>query len=236
VDREGNRLGASSLDAPCSADIMPCGSGLSDIIELIFRILPDHWTTQPARLSMGEFHFKQTFPQRPMNAPSPARRVRSMFMGLGTWVSALAFFVIESNALLDQLEIGHASTMFMLGTACLTAAACIALFAIIAAIGLAISFAFSEETTPQQSGHQAAAAFGAHMGHLPGVSRALGSTGSRRHQRRPILAPSLVRHPYCGGSEPRYEEIAMMSSSDRLATTGFINAAAFPALEPCRIS
>jgi hypothetical protein len=28
----------------------------------------------------------------------------------------------------------------------------------------------------------------------------------------------------------------MMSSSDRLATTGFINAAAFPALEPCRIS
>ena len=42
--------------------------------------------------------------------------------------------------------------------------------------------------------------------------------------------------PQCGGSEPRYEAIAMMSSSDRLATTGFINSAAFPALEPCRIS
>jgi hypothetical protein len=35
-----------------------------------------------------------------------------------------------------------------------------------------------------------------------------------------------------GDSEPRYEEIAMMSSSDRLATTGFINSVAFPALEP----
>jgi hypothetical protein len=38
---------------------------------------------------------------------------------------------------------------------------------------------------------------------------------------------------YCGGSEPRYEEIAIMSSSERLATTGFINSAALPALEPC---
>ncbi len=37
---------------------------------------------------------------------------------------------------------------------------------------------------------------------------------------------------YCGGSEPRYAEIAMTSSSDRWATTGFISAAAFPALEP----
>jgi hypothetical protein len=38
---------------------------------------------------------------------------------------------------------------------------------------------------------------------------------------------------YCGGSDPRYELIAMMSSSERLATTGFISSAAFPALEPC---
>jgi|HubBroStandDraft_6_1064221.scaffolds.fasta_scaffold669782_2 hypothetical protein len=42
--------------------------------------------------------------------------------------------------------------------------------------------------------------------------------------------------PYCGGNEPRYEAIAMTSSSDRLATTGFINAAASPALEPYCIS
>jgi hypothetical protein len=118
-----------------------------------------------------------------------------MFMTLGIWVSALAFFVIESNALLDQLEIGHASSMFMLGTACLTSAACIALFAIIAAIGLAISFAFSEETTPQQSRHQDAAASGAHRGHLPGVSRALGRTSSRRHQPR--------RHTRAVASEAR---------------------------------
>src|SRR5260370_37283921 len=119
-----------------------------------------------------------------MNAPSPAHRVRSMFTSLGTWVSALAFFVIESNALLDQLEIGHASTMFMLGTACLTSAGCIGLFAIIAAIGLAISVAFSEEIAPRQSRHQDAAASGAHIGRLPGVSRALGRSSSRRHQQR----------------------------------------------------
>ena len=41
---------------------------------------------------------------------------------------------------------------------------------------------------------------------------------------------------YRGGSDPRYEEIAMMSSSDSLATTGFISSVAFPALEPWRIS
>jgi hypothetical protein len=51
-------------------------------------------------------------------------------------------------------------------------------------------------------------------------------------------SPAMTIHqrqdvPYCGGSEPRYELIAMMSSSERLATTGFISSAAFPALEPC---
>jgi hypothetical protein len=130
-----------------------------------------------------------------MNAPSPAHRVRSMFMSLGIWVSALAFFVIESNALLDQLEIGHASTMFMLGTACLTSAACIALFAMIAGVGLAISFAFSEEITPQKSRRQDAAASDAHIGPLPDVSRVLGRTSPRRHQ--------LRRHTRTVASEAR---------------------------------
>ena len=130
-----------------------------------------------------------------MNAPSPAHRVRSMFMSLGIWVSALAFFVVESNALLDQLEIGHASTMFMLGTACLTSAACIALFAMIAGVGLAISFAFSEEITPQKSRRQDAAASDAHIGPLPDVSRVLGRTSPRRHQ--------LRRHTRTVASEAR---------------------------------
>jgi hypothetical protein len=56
--------------------------------------------------------------------------------------------VIEGDAILDQLEIGHASPLFMFGTACLATAACVALFAIITAIGLAVSAAFEEE--PQQ--------------------------------------------------------------------------------------
>ena len=55
------------------------------------------------------------------------------------WTSAFAFFVVEGYVLHDQWEIGHASAMFMLGTALVVAGVCIGLFAIIAAIGLAIS-------------------------------------------------------------------------------------------------
>jgi len=86
-----------------------------------------------------------------MSALSPARRVRRRFMSVGLWTSVVAFVVIEGYALLDQTEIGHASIPFMLGTACLAAAACIALFAIITAIGLAISAAFTDEPSRQQS-------------------------------------------------------------------------------------
>jgi hypothetical protein len=45
--------------------------------------------------------------------------------------SAFAFFVIEGYVLHDQWEIGHASAMYMLGTAFLVAGFCIGLFAII---------------------------------------------------------------------------------------------------------
>jgi len=86
-----------------------------------------------------------------MSAPSPARRVRSTFMSFGLWISVVAFVVIEGDALLDQSEIGHASILFMIGTACLAAAACIGLFAIITAVGLAISAAFSDKPLRQQS-------------------------------------------------------------------------------------
>jgi hypothetical protein len=79
-----------------------------------------------------------------MSDPQPARRVRGMFMSFGLWTSAVVFVVIEGYALLDQTEIGHASAMFMLGTACLAAAACMGLFAIIMAIGLAVSAAFED--------------------------------------------------------------------------------------------
>jgi len=117
-----------------------------------------------------------------MSAASPARRVRSRFMSIGLWTSVATFVVIEGDALLEQSEIGHASTSFMLGTACLAAAACIALFAIIAAIGLAISAAFSDEPPQQQLGRaqDAAAAPPAHTDPSPGVSLALGRRSTRQ--------------------------------------------------------
>jgi hypothetical protein len=76
---------------------------------------------------------------------TPARRVRGRFISFGFWTSVATFVVIEGDAILDQSEIGHASPLFMFGTSCLAAAACIALFAIITAIGLAVSAAFKEQ-------------------------------------------------------------------------------------------
>jgi hypothetical protein len=76
--------------------------------------------------------------------------MRASFVSLGFWTSILVFLVIEGDALLDQSEIGHASMLFMFGTACLAAAACIALFAIITAIGLAASAAFKKSPRQHQ--------------------------------------------------------------------------------------
>src|SRR5260370_7363079 len=115
-----------------------------------------------------------------MNSLSPVHRMRGRFMSFGIWTSVVAFVVIEGDALLDQSEIGHASTLFMLGTACLAAAACVGLFAIIMAIGLAISAAFSDEAPPQQSDHIQ----DAHFGQPPAISLAPGRSRSRRHQQR----------------------------------------------------
>jgi hypothetical protein len=83
-----------------------------------------------------------------MSAQSAARRVCSRFMRFGFWTSAAAFVVIEGDALLDQSALGHASTLYMFGTACLAAAASIGLFAVISAIGLAVSAAFRDESRP----------------------------------------------------------------------------------------
>ena len=80
-----------------------------------------------------------------MNAASPDHRMRSGFLRFSLWTSALAFFVIEGYVLQDQWQIGHASTMFMLGTAFVIAGVCIGLFAIIVAVGVGISAALSDE-------------------------------------------------------------------------------------------
>jgi hypothetical protein len=77
--------------------------------------------------------------------------VRSRFVSLGLWTAAFAFFVVEGYVLHDQLEIGHASAMFMFGTAFVVAGVCIGLFAIIVAIGLAISAAYSTEAPHRAS-------------------------------------------------------------------------------------
>jgi hypothetical protein len=135
-----------------------------------------------------------------MSAPSPARQVRGRFLSFGLWTSAVAFVVIEGNALLDQSEIGHASTLFMLGTACLAAAACLALFAIITAIGLAVSAAFSDEPHQQQSGpsQDAPAVTAAYLGQPPAISLAPGRSRSRRRQQpRParIVASEVRKAP-----------------------------------------
>jgi hypothetical protein len=122
-----------------------------------------------------------------MSGQSVARRVRSRFMRFGFWTSSVAFVVIESDALLDQSEIGHASVLFMFGTACLAAAACIGLFAIISAIGLAVSGAFRDDFPRQQSVHQdaAAALTATHLRPLPAASLALGRSQSRGHPQLP---------------------------------------------------
>jgi len=57
----------------------------------------------------------------------------------------VAFFLLASTVLLDQWIIGRASAGFILGTAILIAGLCTGLFAIIAAIGLAISAPLRDE-------------------------------------------------------------------------------------------
>ena len=80
-----------------------------------------------------------------MNTSSLQHRVRSRFVSFGLWTSVFVFFVIEGYVLQDQWQIGHASTMFMLGTAFVIAGVCIGLFAIIVAVGVGISAALSDE-------------------------------------------------------------------------------------------
>jgi hypothetical protein len=121
-----------------------------------------------------------------VSTPSPAHRMRARFVSFGFWTSVVAFVVIEGDALLDQSEIGHASVLFMFGTACLAAAACIALFAIITAIGLAASAAFKEPRQHQPSRSQdaprvTAARAGPRPSH-PSASLAPERSRSRRNQ------------------------------------------------------
>ena len=107
---------------------------------------------------------------------STARRVRSGFLRVGLWASAAAFLLIEGYALLDQWLIGHASRLFMFGTALLSAGACMGLFALISAVGFAVSLFFGESALhPVQEGSSGGAAANVwrHFGPLRGSGRRL---------------------------------------------------------------
>lgn len=84
-----------------------------------------------------------------MTSSSPARRIRRGSIRVGLVAAAVAFVVIEGEALQDQLTIGQASMMFMLGTAFVGAGMCIGLFGLITAIGLLASVFFSERLPRQ---------------------------------------------------------------------------------------
>jgi hypothetical protein len=79
-----------------------------------------------------------------MYALSPARRVRRAFMRVGILISALAFFLVGGTTLFDQWIAGYASARFMLGTAFLSAGACVGLFGLVAAVGAAVSCLFTD--------------------------------------------------------------------------------------------
>jgi hypothetical protein len=79
---------------------------------------------------------------------SPASRVRRAFLRAGILVSALAFFLVGGSMVCDQWIAGYASAGFIIGTALLNAGASLALFAVLAGIGSAISIAFSDEAPP----------------------------------------------------------------------------------------
>jgi hypothetical protein len=100
-----------------------------------------------------------------------ARRVRSGFLRVGLWASAAAFVLIEGYALLDQWLIGHASVLFMFGTALLSAGACIGLFALISAIGFAVSLFFGESALQEGSSGSGATNVWRHFGSLRGSGR-----------------------------------------------------------------
>lgn len=85
----------------------------------------------------------------PMSNSSPARRIRKGSIRIGLVAAVITFVSIEGDALQDQLTIGQASMVFMLGTAFVGAGICIGLFGLITAVGLATSVFFSEQPPAQ---------------------------------------------------------------------------------------
>ena len=124
-----------------------------------------------------------------MSDLSTALRIRAGFLRVGLWASAAAFLLIEGYSLPDQWLIGHAGALFMLGTALLSAGACIGLFALISAIGFAVSLFFREsagEPMQDPSGGIGATAWGSSH-HRPPLR------GARRSERSaPVAHPEVA--------------------------------------------
>ena len=87
---------------------------------------------------------------------SPAHRIRVATMRISLLISVVAFVVVGGTILLDQWIAGLASGRFILGTAILNAGVCIGLFAIISAIGAAVSIVLGDEAIDGTPGHEAA--------------------------------------------------------------------------------
>jgi hypothetical protein len=79
---------------------------------------------------------------------SPARRVCRAFIRGGLVISILAFIMVGSDVLVEQWVSGQESAIFMLGTAGLIGATCVFLFVVTAAMGLVISYGFSDNPPP----------------------------------------------------------------------------------------
>jgi len=83
-----------------------------------------------------------------MSPLPPARRVRRAFIRAGLLISFVIFFAGGYYVLFGQWIAGHASGGFMLGTALVLVGICIGIFAVVAAIGLALSTVFPDEPYP----------------------------------------------------------------------------------------
>lgn len=74
-----------------------------------------------------------------MSVMSSPDRVSLAFIRLGLLIALIAFLVVGTDFLLTQWITGGARPEFILGTAAFIAGISVGLFAIIAAIGLAVS-------------------------------------------------------------------------------------------------
>jgi F0F1-type ATP synthase assembly protein I len=74
-------------------------------------------------------------------------------MQLSALVSFGVFLLLGTTVLLDQWIIGQASARFMIGTAMLIVGFCMGLFAIISAIGLAVSAPLRDDADADEEAH-----------------------------------------------------------------------------------